>query len=268
VGPWEPLFTHPTAGRWVMGRQRAPPATLTRSASPRTCPSSWWGWGPCSPSSSTWAPKRSHTRRACRPSWRRARPCCRRSRRAPRARCSSGRTGCGSLPSTRYGCGRAGSARPGLLSCPWYGRGWRDGLSWVPTYHVTGAVPFSVGICAVPGLGMEGASLPYLQFARAEQCCPVAVPSQVAMLYMSTRLIVNLSQTYIAMYLTNSLLLPKVGAGHVPARVSRSRGQGSRANGPELIFSLSSSLAEIHRHHPPGDVCQWLPLLLPHEACE
>lgn len=35
-------------------------------------------------------------------------------------------------------------------------------------------------------------------------------PLQVAMLYMVTRLIVNLSQTYIAMYLTNSLLLPKV----------------------------------------------------------
>ncbi|XP_063214212.1 major facilitator superfamily domain-containing protein 12 isoform X2 [Chroicocephalus ridibundus] len=33
---------------------------------------------------------------------------------------------------------------------------------------------------------------------------------QVAVLYMSTRLIVNLSQTYIAMYLTNSLLLPKL----------------------------------------------------------
>lgn len=30
---------------------------------------------------------------------------------------------------------------------------------------------------------------------------------------MATRLIVNLSQTYIAMYLTNSLLLSKVGAG-------------------------------------------------------
>ncbi|KAJ7308354.1 hypothetical protein JRQ81_008892 [Phrynocephalus forsythii] len=32
----------------------------------------------------------------------------------------------------------------------------------------------------------------------------------VAMLYMTTRLIVNLSQTYIAMYLTNSLFLPKL----------------------------------------------------------
>ncbi|XP_028260156.1 major facilitator superfamily domain-containing protein 12 [Parambassis ranga] len=32
---------------------------------------------------------------------------------------------------------------------------------------------------------------------------------QVAFLYMSTRLIVNLSQTYISVYLTNSLMLPK-----------------------------------------------------------
>lgn len=118
------------------------------------------------------------------------------------------------------------------------------------------------------GLGTEGASLPYLQFARAERGCPVSVPSQVAVLYMSTRLIVNLSQTYIAMYLTNSLLLPKVGTGQVPASVLRSRKQGSCADGAELIFSLSSSLAEIHRHHPLGDVHQWLPLLLPHEACE
>lgn len=118
------------------------------------------------------------------------------------------------------------------------------------------------------GLGLEGASLPYLQFAWAEQCCPVSVPSQVAVLYMSTRLIVNLSQTYIAMYLTNSLLLPKVGAGQVPACVSRLHEQGSCADGPVLIFSLSSSLAEVHCHHPPGDVHQWLPLLLPHEACE
>ncbi|XP_075300181.1 major facilitator superfamily domain-containing protein 12 [Opisthocomus hoazin] len=39
---------------------------------------------------------------------------------------------------------------------------------------------------------------------------------QVAMLYMSTRLIVNLSQTYIAMYLTNSLLLPKKYIATIP----------------------------------------------------
>lgn len=133
----------------------------------------------------------------------------------------------------------------------------------------TGHLPTtSEGICSMTGLGVEGASLPYLQFARAERCCAVSVPPpQVAVLYMSTRLIVNLSQTYIAMYLTNSLLLPKVGAGQVPARESRSHGQGSCADDPKLI-SLSLSLAEIHRHHPPGDVHQWLPLLLPHEACE
>ncbi|XP_026554727.1 major facilitator superfamily domain-containing protein 12 isoform X2 [Pseudonaja textilis] len=39
---------------------------------------------------------------------------------------------------------------------------------------------------------------------------------QVAMLYMFTRLIVNLSQTYIAMYLTNSLLLPKKYIATIP----------------------------------------------------
>lgn len=38
---------------------------------------------------------------------------------------------------------------------------------------------------------------------------------QVGMLYMTTRLIVNLSQTYIAMYLTYSLSLPKVSCGCV-----------------------------------------------------
>ncbi|KFV05728.1 Major facilitator superfamily domain-containing protein 12, partial [Pterocles gutturalis] len=38
----------------------------------------------------------------------------------------------------------------------------------------------------------------------------------VAVLYMSTRLIVNLSQTYIAMYLTNSLLLPKKYIATIP----------------------------------------------------
>lgn len=96
----------------------------------------------------------------------------------------------------------------------------------------------------------------------------LSVPLQVAVLYMATRLIVNLSQTYIAMYLTNSLLLPKVGTGQVPARTAGSPGQGSRASGLELIFSPCLSLAEIHRHHPPGAVCQRLPVLLPHEACE
>ncbi|XP_063003267.1 major facilitator superfamily domain-containing protein 12 [Elgaria multicarinata webbii] len=39
---------------------------------------------------------------------------------------------------------------------------------------------------------------------------------QVAMVYMSTRLIVNLSQTYIAMYLTNSLFLPKKYIATIP----------------------------------------------------
>ncbi|KAL7832334.1 hypothetical protein AOLI_G00298820 [Acnodon oligacanthus] len=39
---------------------------------------------------------------------------------------------------------------------------------------------------------------------------------QVAVLYMCTRLIVNLSQTYISMYLTNTLLLPKKYIATIP----------------------------------------------------
>lgn len=42
---------------------------------------------------------------------------------------------------------------------------------------------------------------------------PAPVCPQVGFLYMSTRLIVNLSQTYMAMYLTYSLNLPKVSWG-------------------------------------------------------
>uniref|UniRef100_A0AAY4D741 Major facilitator superfamily domain containing 12 n=1 Tax=Denticeps clupeoides TaxID=299321 RepID=A0AAY4D741_9TELE len=39
---------------------------------------------------------------------------------------------------------------------------------------------------------------------------------QVALLYMSTRLIVNLSQTYVSMYLTNTLMLPKKYIATIP----------------------------------------------------
>lgn len=44
---------------------------------------------------------------------------------------------------------------------------------------------------------------------------PLLIYPQVGVLYMTTRLIVNLSQTYIAMYLTYSLSLPKVSCGCV-----------------------------------------------------
>ncbi|XP_063058140.1 major facilitator superfamily domain containing 12b, partial [Engraulis encrasicolus] len=39
---------------------------------------------------------------------------------------------------------------------------------------------------------------------------------QIAMLYMCTRLIVNMSQAYIAMYLTNTLMLPKNSIATIP----------------------------------------------------
>lgn len=118
------------------------------------------------------------------------------------------------------------------------------------------------------GAGWATAMPPSPSSSRRGLRAALSVPLQVAVLYMATRLIVNLSQTYIAMYLTNSLLLPKVGTGQVPARTAGSPGQGSRASGLELIFSPCLSLAEIHRHHPPGAVRQRLPVLLPHEACE
>ncbi|KAJ8011019.1 hypothetical protein DPEC_G00053850 [Dallia pectoralis] len=48
--------------------------------------------------------------------------------------------------------------------------------------------------------------------------CWLGQPSfyQVAFIYMATRLIVNLSQTYISMYLTNTLLLPKKYIATIP----------------------------------------------------
>ncbi|KAM9322538.1 major facilitator superfamily domain-containing protein 12-like [Pholidichthys leucotaenia] len=48
--------------------------------------------------------------------------------------------------------------------------------------------------------------------------CWLRQPSfyQVALLYMSTRLIVNLSQTYISMYLINTLMLPKKFIATIP----------------------------------------------------
>lgn len=92
---------------------------------------------------------------------------------------------------------------------------------------------------------------------------------QVGILYMSTRLIVNLSQTYMAMYLTYSLSLPKVG----PAAQGRGghRGRSGDLQGPPAVEGFGVPLsaarpAEVHRHHPPGHVRQRLRLVLPHEA--
>lgn len=46
-------------------------------------------------------------------------------------------------------------------------------------------------------------------------CVCLSSALQVALLYMCTRLIVNLSQTYISMYLLNTLNLHKVCGGCV-----------------------------------------------------
>lgn len=64
-----------------------------------------------------------------------------------------------------------------------------------------------------PLLPRSDGSLPLLQWK-----CWLRQPSfyQVAALYMSTRLIVNLSQTYISMYLINTLGLPKKFIATIP----------------------------------------------------
>lgn len=77
---------------------------------------------------------------------------------------------------------------------------------------------------------------------------------------MTTRLIVNLSQTYIAMYLTYSLSLPKVRRG-----CGEEMGRASRPGRPLWTATAFPSL-EVHCHHSSGDVLEWLLLLLPHEA--
>lgn len=84
---------------------------------------------------------------------------------------------------------------------------------------------------------------------------------QVAFLYMFTRLIVNLSQTYISMYLTKSLMLPKVGL----LRLVSHRYTGTCLGSPN---KCPSSFAEVHCQHPPGDVRQRHPLLSDHEAVQ
>lgn len=73
---------------------------------------------------------------------------------------------------------------------------------------------------------------------------------------MATRLIVNLSQTYIAMYLTNSLLLPKVGVG--PA------GGGMRGHGVALCLqSRPGALSPWGRRW--GGVCPWVVICIQEE---
>lgn len=67
----------------------------------------------------------------------------------------------------------------------------------------SGPTPWAHVLVPVPGAG-AGCRCPAARPSTALVC------SQVGLLYMSTRLIVNLSQAYIAMYLTYSLSLPKV----------------------------------------------------------
>lgn len=99
-----------------------------------------------------------------------------------------------------------------------------------------------------------------LHAANQTWCLIMLFFFQVAVLYMCTRLIVNLSQTYISMYLTNTLLLPKVTHTPLSAALCSTR--------VRVFTSLCSRIAEVHRHDPLGNVCERFRLLLHHEALQ
>lgn len=88
---------------------------------------------------------------------------------------------------------------------------------------------------------------------------------QMAFLYMCTRLIVNLSQTYISVYLTDSLMLPKVRPRRVRIQMHNSVTYSGSFSVISILISLSS---ELHCHHSSGDVCQRLCLLSGHETTQ
>ncbi|XP_034853361.1 major facilitator superfamily domain-containing protein 12 isoform X1 [Mirounga leonina] len=129
---------------------------------------------------------------------------------------------------------------------------------------------------------------------------------QVGLLYMSTRLIVNLSQTYIAMYLTYSLNLPKKFIATIPLVMYLSgfcssflmkpvnkcigRNLGDLLQGLHGLLPLGDggrhrrggrgrhplSLQSPHLAHPPAELGPWSPALIPqaprlpscaHELC-
>lgn len=107
-------------------------------------------------------------------------------------------------------------------------------------------------------------------FAKTLNCSFKSYPLclilyQMALLYMCTRLIVNLSQTYISVYLTNSLMLPKVRP-HSDRDLCNSLWSLRLCCNVKTNFPPRSS--ELHCHHTPGDVCQRLCLLSGHETSQ
>lgn len=112
-------------------------------------------------------------------------------------------------------------------------------------------------------------------FTDRRVCCCVSL--QVALLYMSTRLIVNLSQTYISMYLINTLGLHKVTLSPPTAfcftfesSVHGDIVTATFSSPSSCLFTLFLFLppTEVHCNHPFSDVCERLPVLLHHEASQ
>lgn len=104
----------------------------------------------------------------------------------------------------------------------------------------SGPTPWAHVLVPVPGAG-AGCRCPAARPSTALVC------SQVGLLYMSTRLIVNLSQAYIAMYLTYSLSLPKVsGLGRWAAAGLAGPSQGAVSESLHPLCPDRSSLPPSH----------------------
>lgn len=84
---------------------------------------------------------------------------------------------------------------------------------------------------------------------------------------MCTRLIVNLSQTYISVYLTDSLMLPKVNT-HTHTLYSYSPYVASICEMLHFKSDLLLLYSELHCHHTSGRLYQQLRVLSGHETSQ
>lgn len=111
-----------------------------------------------------------------------------------------------------------------------------------------------------------------LKAAKTQNCLLCLTLYQMAFLYMCTRLIVNLSQTYISLYLTNSLMLPKVRPHSLYLYSDLHNSLGQCLFVKHLYCNLNTVFpplsSELHCHHTSCDVFQRLCLLSGHETSQ
>ncbi|XP_065390663.1 major facilitator superfamily domain-containing protein 12 isoform X4 [Macaca fascicularis] len=219
----------------------SPPRTSTSATSwgartclcSGTCPCWWWVSAPCSHCCSTWAPGRGagrtwRSRASTPPCWPPPSP----------SPCCSGSTGSGSRLSTRCVLGAVGLAwtcSPTHRAFALWGKlrpdteHTRPLVQPTPGADITHQAPLSSPGPPHWAVTTNGSNAscrarpprprcPLLVGVEKALLIPASpsVRPQVGVLYMTTRLIVNLSQTYMAMYLTYSLHLPKKFIATIP----------------------------------------------------